>query len=110
MKFYNVQTGKPINIADSKIRYVTKTVNTKGNLGVRKMTFAKAKSPTGQKLSKIVSSKKIRKSCKGRKTMRRSPSGKRRCMKKKRSSKKRSGKKKSRSPKKRSGKKRSKIK
>jgi len=62
MKFYNVQTRRPINIADSKVKYVSKTVNTKGNMGVRRITFAKAKSPTGQKLSKIISSKKIRKS------------------------------------------------
>ena len=61
MKFYNVKTKRPTNVPNQKVKYVSKTVDTRSPLGVRKITFAKAKSG-GQKLSKIVSSKRIRKS------------------------------------------------
>ena len=48
MKFYNMTTRKSVNIPDDQVTYTSKTV--KG----RKMSFAKAKSPQGHKLSKIV--------------------------------------------------------
>jgi len=62
MRFYNLSTKKYITIPDSKVKMVVKTVDCKGNLGVRKITRASAVSPQGHKLSKIISSEFVRKS------------------------------------------------
>ena len=58
MKFFDLSTKKHITIPDSKVTVRTKTVNTKSNLGKRKIEIASAISPKGTKLSKILSNKK----------------------------------------------------
>lgn len=95
MRFYNVETGRPTNIPESQVRYVDQTI--KGKSGVRKITFAKARSPTGQKLSKIISNVKAKR-CRYGSTKRKSPkTGKTRCRKRRSKSPKR----RSKSPKRR---------
>lgn len=58
MKFFDLSTKKHITIPDSKVKITTKIVNTKSNLGKRKIQMATAISPNGTKLSKIISNKK----------------------------------------------------
>jgi hypothetical protein len=58
MKFFDLSNKKHITIPDSKVKITTKIVNTKSNLGKRKIEIATAVSPKGTKLSKIVSNKK----------------------------------------------------
>ena len=55
MRFYNFSTKSFVNVPESKVKYSTKIVDTRSNLGVREITRAYA-TVNGKKVSKIISS------------------------------------------------------